>query len=141
MTLPILVRPMREQDLPEVESIQLAQPSAAQWRVQEYLSQRSWIAESEGRISGYLVTREIASDEVEILNLAVRPDRTRQGVASCLLKQLEVGPYRTVYLEVRESNFAARALYESLGYRQCGVRPQYYRNPDEDGIVMAMQKW
>jgi ribosomal-protein-alanine N-acetyltransferase len=51
----------------------------------------------------------------------------------------EVGRWPgTHFLEVRESNAAARRLYESLGFEQVGERPAYYENPAETGIVMRI---
>jgi ribosomal-protein-alanine N-acetyltransferase len=44
-----------------------------------------------------------------------------------------------VLLEVRVSNHAARALYESLGFHEIAIRKGYYRDPDEDGLVMARE--
>lgn len=82
----------------------------------------------------------IAADQGEIANLAVAPDARRQGLAACLLRdalQCAVGRgVVAVYLEVRESNIAARALYESHEFRPIGRRRGYYQHPPEDALVM-----
>jgi ribosomal-protein-alanine N-acetyltransferase len=98
----------------------------------------SWPPESE-QLAGYLFARTIAG-EGEILNLAVRPACRRQGLARALLwaglAQLRERGARQIFLEVRESNHAARALYAGAGFRPAGSRPDYYRRPREDAIVL-----
>lgn len=135
------VRPMRPEDLPAVAAIQAAQPLASQWRVGDYLDGLAWVALRSGRIEGFLAARRPAPDELEILNLAVRPDSLRHGFAARLLKHALLGPERSAFLEVRESNQAARTLYERHGFQTAGRRRGYYRTPEEDGIVMNLQKW
>jgi ribosomal-protein-alanine N-acetyltransferase len=89
--------------------------------------------------AGYLMAR-ISGEEGEILNLAVLPEHRRQGVANQLLQQglaaLKSAGVSEVYLEVRESNQAALALYGAYGFRPVAVRPHYYRNPPEDALVL-----
>jgi ribosomal-protein-alanine N-acetyltransferase len=88
---------------------------------------------------GYLMAR-LSGEEGEILNLAVLPGHRRQGVGRRLLEQglaLLIGSgVREAYLEVRESNLAARDLYLGFGFRPVGMRPHYYRNPAEDALVL-----
>jgi ribosomal-protein-alanine N-acetyltransferase len=88
---------------------------------------------------GYLMAR-LSGEEGEILNLAVLPGHRRQGVGRRLLEQglaLLIGSgVREAYLEVRESNRAARDLYLGFGFRPVGMRPHYYRNPAEDALVL-----
>jgi ribosomal-protein-alanine N-acetyltransferase len=92
----------------------------------------------EGEV-GYLMAR-LSGEEGEILNLAVLPGHRRQGVGRRLLEQglaLLIGRgVREAYLEVRESNLAARDLYQGFGFRPVGMRPHYYRNPAEDALVL-----
>ena len=92
-------------------------------------------------ILGYLIGRVIA-DEAEILNLAVTPDARRRGIASALLRAgLDYCTRQgvvAVFLEVRESNQQARALYLSQGFRAVGQRAGYYRNPPEDAMVLRL---
>ena len=85
---------------------------------------------------GFLVVRQIAPDEREILNLAVDPAERRRGVAHKLL-ETELRRAKTQwFLEVRASNSSAIRLYESTGFREAGRRESYYSNPAEPGIVM-----
>jgi [ribosomal protein S18]-alanine N-acetyltransferase len=90
-------------------------------------------------IAGYLIGREVAGTG-EVLNLAVSPDHRRRGLARALLRaglsRLRKRRVEEVYLEVRESNHSAQALYLSLGFRPVGQRSAYYRNPKEDALVL-----
>jgi ribosomal-protein-alanine N-acetyltransferase len=72
------------------------------------------------------------------LNRAVAPDRRRAGIAILLL-QREFRQKAVFLLEVRESNAAARALYERLGFVEISRRKDYYDNPAETAIVMRMK--
>ena len=98
-------------------------------------------AEESGAIVGYVVALE-AADEGEILNLAVAPAGRRSGLGRALveriLEALTASGVRQVYLEVRESNAPARALYAAHGFKEAGRRKQYYRRPVEDAIVLRL---
>ncbi|HEY0872971.1 MAG TPA: ribosomal protein S18-alanine N-acetyltransferase [Vicinamibacterales bacterium] len=76
-------------------------------------------------------------DELHINTVAVRADWRRRGVAYALLKHVlaDTGAVRAT-LEVRRSNAAAIALYQKLGFRVKAVRPKYYENPNEDGLIL-----
>jgi ribosomal-protein-alanine N-acetyltransferase len=88
---------------------------------------------------GFLVTRRVSADELEILNLAVAPAHRRRGVAQALLRAVLQSLEGTAFLEVRESNGAARKFYESMGFRTLGRRPGYYTDPHEAAIVMTFR--
>jgi len=92
-------------------------------------------------IAGYVVALD-AADEGEILNLAVAPGGRRHGLGRALvqsiLEALTARGVRQVYLEVRESNAPARALYAAHGFKEVGRRKQYYRRPAEDAIVLRL---
>jgi ribosomal protein S18 acetylase RimI-like enzyme/glycosyltransferase involved in cell wall biosynthesis len=136
---PLFIRPMGAADFAAVAAIQSASPNAAQWSPADYLDYSSWVAELESRVAGFLVTRAVSADEREILNLAVAPEHQRCNVATRLL-QWEIESSRGRYfLEVRESNRAARKLYEKLGFAVIQKRPEYYSGPSEAAIVMSLQ--
>ena len=94
---------------------------------------------SAARLVGYLVMWFVV-DESEIANLAVSEDARRSGVGARLLDHaLAAARERrsaVVFLEVRESNAAARALYASRGFEIAGRRAKYYRKPVEDALVL-----
>lgn len=99
------------------------------------------MAESNGRVTGFVVARIIAS-EWEIENISVAEESQRSGVGtrllSGLLEQAHLCRASAVYLEVRESNAAAHALYTKTGFCPDGRRKDYYRNPDEDAILYRL---
>jgi [ribosomal protein S18]-alanine N-acetyltransferase len=82
-------------------------------------------------------------DEMEILNIAVRPESRRLGLGSRMLSTvLQIGSRMgigKVYLEVRRGNEAARQLYAKHGFLAIGVRPKYYRDTGEDAILMRAE--
>lgn len=134
----IQLRRARPADLDEISVIQASASEASQWQAQDYLAFDCRVALLDGRIAGFVVSRRVADQEREILNVAVHPDFRRLGIASELL-QTEIKSYTGVhFLEVRESNAAARQLYARLGFKVVGARPQYYENPIETGIVMRI---
>jgi ribosomal-protein-alanine N-acetyltransferase len=85
---------------------------------------------------------QVAADEVQVLNLAVHPERRRQGLGRRLLGiVLEAAcreGARTAWLEVRPSNAAALSLYRATGFAQRAVRRGYYESPAEDALVLAL---
>jgi len=97
------------------------------------------VAELRGALAGYVIGHS-AADEGEILNLGVAPAQRGKGVGRALvqgmLARLRERGAQTVYLEVRESNSAARRLYESLGFSEVGRRARYYRRPLEDAVIL-----
>ena len=97
------------------------------------------VAELDGVVQGYVLARAVA-DTAEVLNLAVAPACRRMGMAIAMLLQvlgiLEGMGVAEVFLEVRQSNHAAQALYRDLGFRIAGMRRAYYRRPVEDALVL-----
>ena len=102
-----------------------------------------WLVALEGEtVAGYIGSQSVEG-EADMMNVAVHPDFRRQGVGAQLVVALEAAlRQRQVYslsLEVRASNDPARALYEKLGFRQVGCRPNYYRHPKEDGLILRKE--
>jgi ribosomal-protein-alanine N-acetyltransferase len=96
--------------------------------------------EGEGAsVSGYAVAWFVA-DEGELANLAVAPSARRRGVGAALLgsvlAEATARGAATLYLEVRESNQAARKLYAARGFEEVGRRREYYRSPQEDALIL-----
>lgn len=97
------------------------------------------IAESVNECVG-LGVLGLAGDDAEIESLAVSADWRRRGIArrlcADLLSWARERHTKHASLEVRVSNTAARSLYQSLGFREIATRRRYYRDPEEDAIVM-----
>lgn len=96
----------------------------------------------ETKVIGYICIW-IIFEELRFLNIAVHPDFRRQGLARQLIDEAlglgrEAGCCRGM-LEVRESNTAAKNLYESFQFHAYATRKSYYTNPNEDAILMALE--
>ena len=93
-----------------------------------------------GRLAAFLGVH-ICLDEAEIVNVATHPDYRRLGLAEELLREfLRLHPALSqIFLEVRESNTAARTLYAKLGFSAYAVRRNYYEKPTEDAVLMRLQ--
>jgi ribosomal-protein-alanine N-acetyltransferase len=92
-------------------------------------------------IVGYVVFW-LVHDEVHVLNIATAVEARRRGIGRALMDEAhEHGRRRGAALstlEVRRSNTGAIELYRSMGYRQVGVRANYYQEEGEDAIVMTL---
>jgi len=146
----VKIRRLEPHDIDAVVGIQTQCRESSQWSRKEYEllaapppannTTPCWVAENDGRVAGFLAARKLA-DEMEILNLAVAPAARRQGIAGQLLRAAmnwgAAEGIAKVYLEVRASNAPARSFYESRSFRVTGTRPNYYRNPTDDALLMA----
>lgn len=97
------------------------------------------VAVEDDQVVGYIGSQTVM-DESDMMNVAVHPHHRRKGIAEALVTALvsalkEKGSV-SLTLEVRASNEPAKALYEKLGFAQAGRRPNYYRNPKEDAIIL-----
>lgn len=93
------------------------------------------------RVVGYIVAWFVM-DEGEIANLAVAPEARGRHIGGALLddtvRRARARHTSTMYLEVRDSNDRARALYASRGFTEVGRRRRYYRRPVEDALVLRL---
>ena len=96
-----------------------------------------WVAARGSNAVALVAWRGISDGEYELLYVTTVPAERRKGAARALLSELLRQYPGTWFLEVRESNAAARALYDDLGFELRGRRTRYYSDPDEDGLVMA----
>jgi [ribosomal protein S18]-alanine N-acetyltransferase len=143
----VVVVKCRSGDIPELAAVLQVCPEAAGWPEKSleeaFQSQPGAIllARENERLVGFVVGRQ-AAEEVEILNLAVRPEARRRGVGKALvlalLRALGGECQGKVFLEVRESNAAGIAFYRSLGFEQIGRRGEYYCNPSEAAVVLCL---
>ena len=93
----------------------------------------------DGRVLGYLSFYAVAG-QAEVVNLAVEPRLRRRGMGRAILDAVlqswrDMGIHEA-FLEVRESNVAARGLYAACGFRPTGVRRDYYPDSREDAVMM-----
>ena len=130
------VRRGSAEDLEAVAQIQAAWAGIVQWDPADYLAHDFRVAVREGRVAGFVVARQVASGESEVLNLAVDPTCRRSGIGRMLLDVIKLQHPGAVFLEVRESNRNARAFYKALEFQEITVRQKYYDNPPESAIVM-----
>jgi ribosomal-protein-alanine N-acetyltransferase len=156
----VLVRPAEAGDLPRLVEIAAHSATAAQWNEAEYLklfapnhpqsppqdqpavtghSPTALVVEQSGSVVGFIVARQ-ADSEWEIENIAVTGAARRCGLGSRLVGELldvvRKSGGKEVFLEVRESNRAARGLYEKWEFIEVGRRKMYYENPAEDALIL-----
>jgi ribosomal-protein-alanine N-acetyltransferase len=102
---------------------------------------RSFLAESRGRIAGYILFWLLPS-EIDIHNIAVQHDFRRRGLGRSLLQKVineaRQRAANRVTLEVRVSNAVAQRLYERVGFTVTGVRKGYYSDDGEDALLMTL---
>lgn len=150
----ICIRRMTEEDIPqavEIEKLCFSEP----WTESSYRScflgdgTQSWFyaavrEDSPEELLGIIGLSRMG-DDGEIANVAVLPQHRRKGIARMLLEKALadgsscLGLYDFT-LEVRAGNDAAIRLYESEGFRTEGVRPRFYRDPEEDAKIMWRRK-
>ena len=100
---------------------------------------RCLAAEKDGVVCGY-VGMLLIDGEAEITNVAVSRNHRREGIGAALIRALlAMDGVTRVLLDVRESNLAARGLYEKMGFAVDGVRKNFYRKPTENAILMSRE--
>ncbi|MGZ4732163.1 MAG: ribosomal protein S18-alanine N-acetyltransferase [Terriglobales bacterium] len=143
------IRSAASADLPAMMALEKHAVTAAHWSAEQYealfrASQSGRVAqviEDESGLQGFVIARAV-DREWEIENIAVTGPARRRGLGTRLLGEfLDLARARgadAVFLEVRESNRAARALYEKWAFLESGRRRRYYRDPDEDAILYRL---
>jgi ribosomal-protein-alanine N-acetyltransferase len=138
-------------DLPQLIDIASHAETAAQWNPAEYQKlftaespqgRTALVVEQNGQVAGFMIGRQ-TGEEWEIENIAVTVSARRTGLGACLLGEFlnlvrERGG-KAVFLEVRESNGAARALYKKWAFVEAGRRKKYYENPPEDALILQFK--
>ncbi len=99
--------------------------------------------DEENNIIGYIGIWTLL-DECQINKIAVMPEKRKIGIGKTILNHVieltrDMG-VKSWYLEVRESNTAAQALYRSAGFSSVGTRKNYYINPVEDAVLMSLEE-
>jgi polysaccharide biosynthesis protein PslH len=135
---PVEIRVATRDDLTAIASIQTASPEASQWSPETYLNYDCLVALVSAHVVGFVVTRQTAADQREILNMAVEPAVRGAGIGRILVETVLASAPGWWFLEVRESNVAAINLYKTLGFLAAGRRENYYPHPLEAAIVMRV---
>ncbi len=141
------IRKMALEDIDQVVAIDEASFSLP-WPVRSFHfeltnnpASRSWVAEIDGQVVGIMVAWMIV-DEIHIATIATHNDFRRQGIGEKLLvhtlKSAKDEGAITSFLEVRESNRFARQMYNKFGYLEVGRRGHYYKDNNEDAILMSL---
>jgi len=140
------IRLASEADVPALMRLAQHSATAAQWSLQQYATlfssssprRMALVIEEASIVKGFLIAQAVPP-EWEIENIAIAADARRRGLGTRLLGEFLdracAEGAQTVFMEVRESNHAARALYEKWAFVESGRRPRYYQKPQEDAIV------
>jgi ribosomal-protein-alanine N-acetyltransferase len=144
----VRVRAAAAADIPRLVEIAAHSVTAARWNQNEYLqlfaqepvqARLALVIEEGAEVVGFIVGKQI-DHECEIENIAVSGAARRRGLGTRLLGEfLELVQRqggREIWLEVRESNVAARALYEKWAFVEAGRRRAYYEDPAEDALIL-----
>lgn len=127
----------------EIERLSFPTPWSRNSFAQEFKNPIShvWAALTGNVLSAYICFWMFAS-EIQVINIAVHPEKRGKGLGTRLLKRMiDTGTLKgmhQVWLEVRTSNLLAKRLYDGLGFIEMGRRPGYYRDTQEDAIVMTL---
>ena len=126
----------------EIESLVQSHPWTKKQFEESAAAHQSTVIEQQGKVAGFCILQPVL-DEANLLLMAVHPSQQGKGLGYQLLDasiaQLKNNPLQ-VFLEVRESNQAAIALYEKSGFHQIDLRKNYYPKPDggrEHAIIMV----
>ncbi len=142
----MLVRPATSADVPAMMRLEQHSVTASRWSPEQYERifataaprRVKLVIEETNGVQGFLIAQVIAS-EWEIENIAIAADARRRGLGTRLLGEFldhaRAEGAQAVFLEVRESNQAARSLYEKWAFVESGRRIRYYQNPQEDAIA------
>jgi ribosomal protein S18 acetylase RimI-like enzyme len=149
-----MMRPAEARDLAAILELERETPTAAHWSEEQYrrlfstgeriviVAESATVprsdSETKSPIYGFLVAHAIGP-EWELENLVVAPFVRRRGLGKCLIAELIAralsAKVHLIFLEVRESNQPARALYENAGFAPHARRNSYYANPPESALV------
>ncbi len=102
-----------------------------------------WLVAMDGQqLAGYIGSQSVG-EEADMMNVAVHPDFRKNGIGRMLIMQLietlKTKGIHCLTLEVRASNVPAIDLYEKLDFKRIGCRPNYYRHPREDALIMRKE--
>lgn len=146
----VLIRRMTLEDVPavhEIDTLSFSLPwpeRSFRFELTENPVSRSWVAEVDRRIAAMLVLWFIV-DEAHVATIAVHPDFRRQGIGEQILlyalRSAQAEGAQRAFLEVRAGNVAAQSMYKKYGFEVAGVRRGYYRDNNEDALLMNLEKF
>ncbi|HUJ95697.1 MAG TPA: GNAT family N-acetyltransferase [Terriglobales bacterium] len=151
----LLIRSAVRADVPAIMALEKHAATAAHWSLTQHLAvfddaspNRLALVieiteEDDARpaLHGFLIARAVGADW-ELENIAISGSARRRGLGTRLLgeflDQVRAQSATSVFLEVRESNLAARKLYEKWAFVETGCRPNYYQDPAEAAILYRL---
>ncbi|WP_334267951.1 GNAT family N-acetyltransferase [Edaphobacter sp. HDX4] len=151
------VRLARAEDVAKVFALERRVPEAPHWELSDYASipgqeraeglrRRLFVAEDGSGLVGFAVGKIIGSGVdalAELESVVVDKDSRRRGVGrrlcEAVLEWCESEGAASVELEVRSLNHAAQAVYRRIGFVEEGRRRRYYRDPDDDALLMRFR--
>ena len=140
------------EDIPQIHRLDVLTSTLA-WSERSYRFElsdnpaaRIWVACPAGNLPGQemhgFLVLWLLVDEAHVSNIAVHPDHRRLGIASRMLATGLLELYgegaRSAYLEARRGNISALGLYMRFGFVETGVRKRYYRDNQEDAVLMEL---
>jgi ribosomal-protein-alanine N-acetyltransferase len=143
------IRPAAAADLPAMMALEKHAATAAHWPAEQYealfrasdAGRVALIMQEDSGLQGFVIAR-VVGEEWEIENIAIAGPARRRGLGTRLLGEfLDLARARgaaAVFLEVRESNQGARALYKKSAFLESGRRRRYYNEPEEDAILYRL---
>jgi ribosomal-protein-alanine acetyltransferase len=146
----VTVRLANPPDIPAMMALEKDADAAAHWPQGQYEqiflraghpSRLALVIGEDAAVQGFLVARQIDA-EFEIENVVVAGSVRRRGLGTRLVGELlrlaHSQGAKAVFLEVRESNRGARALYEKCGFTEIGHRKRYYQDPEEAAVLYRL---
>ena len=149
MKIEPLIRPATITDIAIMRGLEREAAGAAHWSAERYQSiftepganRLALILEQDSAVQGFLVAHGVGP-EWDLENIVIAGPAQRRGLGTALLRtflqQAQGLGATVVFLEVRESNLAARRLYQKLGFAESGRRSRYYRDPVEDALTYRL---
>lgn len=144
----IMIKKMTDANVPQVAELEKLCFGSAAWSEKSIASELTndlalWLVAEDGdSVVGYVGSQTVFP-ETDMMNIAVTPERRREGIAEVLVDSLVVELKRlgsdSLTLEVRVSNTPAICLYQKLGFHEAGLRKNYYRNPKEDAMILRKE--
>lgn len=143
------VRAAKTEDITFMMALAAESPEAAHWTESAYQQifssttpRRHCVVAEQGLVGiGFIVARE-GGQEWEIENVVIAKNSRRQGVGAKLVREILALALASgaadIFLEVRESNQAARRLYVACGFQMTGRRSKYYSDPAEDAVLFRL---